>query len=69
MFSRATDASKVALVHLVWRLQAMKVQLMDCQQETRHTSSLGARAIPRTEFKLWLEQLTRLEPVTPFAPT
>jgi leucyl/phenylalanyl-tRNA--protein transferase len=69
MFSRATDASKVALVHLIRRLQAMEVPLMDCQQETPHTCSLGARAIPRTEFKLWLEQLTDLEPAMPFAPT
>ncbi len=58
MFSRASDASKVALVHLVRWLQAEGVPLIDCQQETAHTTSLGARPIPRTEFLEWLRRLT-----------
>ncbi len=69
MFSRATDASKVALVHLVARLRCMGVPLMDCQQETPHTSALGARAIPRAEFIARLRRLVDLPPLVPFAPT
>ncbi|MCL4687315.1 MAG: leucyl/phenylalanyl-tRNA--protein transferase, partial [Burkholderiales bacterium] len=42
MFSRETDASKVALVKLVARLEALGVGLVDCQQATRHLASLGA---------------------------
>ncbi|MEO6062617.1 MAG: leucyl/phenylalanyl-tRNA--protein transferase [Thermoflexales bacterium] len=50
MFARATDASKVALVHLVEALQSAGVPMIDCQQETEHLASFGARPIPRTEF-------------------
>ena len=50
MFSRATDASKVALVHLVERLSAQGCRVIDCQQNTRHLASLGAREIPRKAF-------------------
>jgi leucyl/phenylalanyl-tRNA--protein transferase len=57
MFSRVTDASKVALVHLVRYLRDNNMPLMDCQQETPHTTSLGARTIPRNIFQTWLSQL------------
>ena len=50
MFSRAPDASKVALVRLVERLRAHGCDLIDCQQATPHLASLGAREIPRAEF-------------------
>jgi leucyl/phenylalanyl-tRNA--protein transferase len=50
MFSRATDASKVALVHLVRRLSAWGFALVDCQVYTPHLASLGAVEIPRAEF-------------------
>ena len=50
MFSRETDASKVALVKLVGRLRALGVRVIDCQQATRHLASLGAREIPRSRF-------------------
>lgn len=50
MFSRETDASKVALVHLVQHLSRQGCQLIDCQVSTRHLQSLGAREIPRREF-------------------
>jgi len=68
MFSRATDASKVALVHLIARLRCMGIPLMDCQQETPHTTSLGARPIPRAEFIRWVQQLVDLPPLAPFVP-
>jgi leucyl/phenylalanyl-tRNA--protein transferase len=50
MFSRATDASKVALVVLVDQLQARGFPLIDCQQRTPLLASLGAREIPRRQF-------------------
>ncbi len=42
MFSRATDASKVALAHLVARLRVGHFTLLDCQFQTPHLASLGA---------------------------
>lgn len=56
MFKRETDASKVALARLVDILKRIGIGLMDCQQETKHTTSLGARTIPRSEFKLLLKR-------------
>jgi leucyl/phenylalanyl-tRNA--protein transferase len=50
MFSRATDASKVALVHLVSFLKNLDCPLVDCQVHTPLLESLGAREIPRAEF-------------------
>ena len=50
MFSRAPDASKVALVKLVDRLKEERYQVIDCQQATSHLASLGAREIPRRAF-------------------
>ena len=57
MFARKTDASKVALAHLVHQLQAWDFPLIDCQQETSHLASLGARPIPRSEFAKALAHL------------
>jgi len=50
MFSRATDASKVALVHLVAHLKERGFPLVDCQMNTPLLASLGAREIPRRTF-------------------
>ena len=50
MFSRADDASKVALVKLVERLRAAGCRIIDCQQATSHLASLGARESARDEF-------------------
>jgi leucyl/phenylalanyl-tRNA--protein transferase len=50
MFSRATDASKVALVHLVRHLQGKGFPLIDCQMYTPLLASLGGREIPRRAF-------------------
>ena len=50
MFSRATDASKVALVNLVCFLKSRGFPLVDCQMHTPLLESLGAREIPRSEF-------------------
>lgn len=56
MFTRATDASKVALVKLVERLVARGCRLIDCQQATAHLASLGAREIPRGEFAMLVRE-------------
>lgn len=50
MFTRATDASKIALAHLVRFAQSQSMPMLDCQQQTRHLASMGARPIPRTDF-------------------
>jgi len=50
MFSRASDASKVALAHLVRCSAAWGFALIDCQVYTPHLASLGAVEIPRAEF-------------------
>ena len=50
MFSRATDASKVALVALVEALVVRGFPLIDCQVKTPLLASLGGREIPRTAF-------------------
>ncbi|MBK3733411.1 leucyl/phenylalanyl-tRNA--protein transferase [Azospirillum brasilense] len=51
MFSRVTDASKVALVHLVARLRAAGYTLLDAQFVTEHLSQFGAVEIPRSEYR------------------
>ncbi|SDV49758.1 leucyl/phenylalanyl-tRNA--protein transferase [Chitinasiproducens palmae] len=50
MFSERTDASKIALAALVAHLRMHGVQMLDCQQNTAHLASLGAREIPRDAF-------------------
>jgi leucyl/phenylalanyl-tRNA--protein transferase len=50
MFARETDASKVALVHLVALLRLRRMPMIDCQQETAHLATFGARPIPRRQF-------------------
>ncbi len=56
MFSRETDASKVALVHLVARLRAGGFRLLDAQFTTPHLESLGARTISRADYHVLLER-------------
>jgi leucyl/phenylalanyl-tRNA--protein transferase len=57
MFALATDASKVALVHLVRFLRRAGFPMIDCQQETSHLASFGARPIPRDTFARGLQAL------------
>jgi leucyl/phenylalanyl-tRNA--protein transferase len=51
MFSRRTDASKIALAALVAFCRANDIALIDCQQNTAHLASMGAREIPRPAFE------------------
>lgn len=54
MFSRMTDASKVALAHLVARLKVGGFTLLDCQFQTPHLESLGAIEISREDYSVAL---------------
>jgi leucyl/phenylalanyl-tRNA--protein transferase len=66
MFFAEPDASKVAFVHLVRRLERHQYDLVDCQQTTAHLLRFGAREIRRKEFlqrlALALEHPTEREP-------
>ncbi len=64
MFSRCDNASKVALVHLLRRLEMAGFELLDCQQTNDHLLSLGAREITRREFQEHL----RVAEVPPYGP-
>lgn len=57
MFSRETDASKLALVHLARQLERWHFGPIDCQMRTAHLASLGAREVSRASFSRHLEQL------------
>ena len=50
MFSRASDASKIALCALVALCRAQGITQIDCQQNTAHLASLGAAEMPRRAF-------------------
>jgi leucyl/phenylalanyl-tRNA--protein transferase len=54
MFAHRTDASKIALAALVAACRARGVALIDCQQNTAHLASLGAREITRAAFEAHL---------------
>jgi leucyl/phenylalanyl-tRNA--protein transferase len=67
MFSRRTDASKIALAQLCRQLQQWDFGMIDCQMNTTHLASLGAREIPRADFLAQLQRLTELPgPDTPW---
>ncbi len=55
MFAKVSNASKFGFITLVQELKKKGFKLIDCQQETGHLGSLGARAIPRKEFIEMLE--------------
>ena len=59
MFSRARDASKVALVHLVARLRQGGFTLLDTQFATEHLAQFGATEIPRAAYRALLAAALR----------
>ena len=65
MFARQTDASKVALVHLVRQLRRWDFELIDCQMSTSHLASLGAREIPRVAVRQRRSVAWSRQPPTP----
>jgi leucyl/phenylalanyl-tRNA--protein transferase len=60
MFHRETDASKIALVALVERLNTRGFQLLDTQWSTAHLEQFGAAEIPRREYLRRLDRALRL---------
>ena len=63
MFSRVSNASKIALAHLARQLGRWQFGMIDCQMNTPHLASLGAREIPRSEFIARLQELIHYAPV------
>lgn len=59
MFTRRTDASKIALAWLTMQLGRWGFPLIDCQMSTAHLASLGAREIPRATFVQVIDTLVR----------
>ncbi len=64
MFTREPDSSKVALAGLVALVRAQGVARIDCQQETPHLASLGARPVPRAQFLEGLPEALAAEPLS-----
>jgi leucyl/phenylalanyl-tRNA--protein transferase len=62
MFAHVTDASKIALAALICLSRRHGVPLIDCQQNTAHLASLGAREIPRADFERHLRTHVHGEP-------
>lgn len=60
MFTRRTDASKIAMARFCAQLDRWEFPLIDCQLETEHLLSLGAEAIPRPQFIAEVERLVDL---------
>jgi leucyl/phenylalanyl-tRNA--protein transferase len=56
MFTRVTDASKVAFIALTRQLERWHFPLIDCQVHTSHLESLGASLMPRPRFCQVLQQ-------------
>ena len=63
MFTRISDASKVALVALARQLERWEFGVVDCQMNTAHLASFGAREIPRADFTRRLRELVHYDPV------
>lgn len=68
MFSRKTNASKVALVKLVQRLNAGGYKLLDTQFLTGHLQTMGAIEIPRTEYQTLLKAAIKIKAKFYLAP-
>jgi len=64
MFSRRTSASKFTIMYLSQLIDAGVLGMLDCQVQSPHLTSLGARMIPRTEFTTRLASFC--EPVSRF---
>ncbi len=62
MFTRVPDASKIALAALVAFCRHAGIAIIDCQQNTQHLASLGAREIRRSDFVATVARTARLPP-------
>jgi leucyl/phenylalanyl-tRNA--protein transferase len=61
MFSHVSNASKVALVHLAEQLARWNYGLIDCQVETAHLCSMGAKSVSRAVFQQRLLHYTGVQ--------
>jgi len=68
MFSTATDASKIALVHLVARLRLGRFLLLDTQFITSHLARFGTREIPRADYHVILAEAVEASAYFPATP-
>lgn len=68
MFSRADDASKIALVHLVARLRLGGFTLLDAQFQTAHLAQFGTEEVPRAAYKQRLAAAVEVEARFPAEP-
>tara|TARA_R110002072_G_scaffold155883_3_gene306308 strand:+ start:1773 stop:2498 length:726 start_codon:yes stop_codon:yes gene_type:complete len=68
MFSRESDASKVALVHLVRNLESMDFRIIDCQVHSQHLQTLGAKPVHRTLFTKILDNYCSREKIASWQP-
>jgi leucyl/phenylalanyl-tRNA--protein transferase len=69
MFHHASDASKIALAALIGFCRQHHIPQIDCQQNTRHLGTLGAREMPRQTFEARVADLTKqTPPVWKFSP-
>lgn len=59
MFHYESNASKVALAHLIEHLRECGFRAMDCQVLNEHTESLGAKNIPRSEFFSLMDEIRK----------
>ena len=64
MFSRRTDASKIALAALVCFGREHGIDLIDCQQRTVHLGSMGGRELSRNVFEAAIAERIQAPPVT-----
>jgi leucyl/phenylalanyl-tRNA--protein transferase len=63
MFARRRDASKIALAALVAFCREQGIDWIDCQQNTAHLASFGAREVPRRDFERHLSHALAAAPV------
>lgn len=64
MFARVSNASKFGFITLVQKLREKGFTLIDCQQQTQHLGSLGAKAISRKSFLKYLKENKKLKTLT-----
>ena len=67
MFSKKSNASKVALVHLTQYLSGLGFQLIDCQLASSHLLTMGAKSLKRPKFLQILQKLRNIN--TDFSPS
>lgn len=68
MFSRVSNASKIALCWLVAAMKEARMELLDCQFMTAHLSSMGAVAMPQSAYLEKVEQACRPADFAPYVP-